>query len=252
MTVVDVRGMRGGMQTARALIALREMVLTGELAPGQRVLETWLVERLGVSRTPVRAAIAKLHEEGFLEPTDGVGYSVRTFTEEDALDAIEVRGALEGLAARRAAERGVSAAQLRAMQRILASLDAIIAQPVMTQDDLANYAVLNEALHAQIAKACGGQTVPRLLDRVASMPFAHPSGFVTTEAQHQGGRHLFDLAQAQHRSLIEALAQGDGARADQIMREHARLAESNLRLALKSGAKAPQVDGVHLIAASTD
>jgi GntR family transcriptional regulator of vanillate catabolism len=67
VTIIDVRGARGGMQTARALIALREMVLTGELAPGERVLETWLVERLGVSRTPIRAAIARLHDEGFLE-----------------------------------------------------------------------------------------------------------------------------------------------------------------------------------------
>ena len=66
---------RGASQTVRALLAMRELLLTGELAAGQRVSEIWAVDRLGVSRTPVRSALARLEEEGFLEALPSGGYS---------------------------------------------------------------------------------------------------------------------------------------------------------------------------------
>ncbi len=101
-----------GSQTVRAQLRLRELILGGELAPGARIPELALVERLGVSRTPVRAALVRLAEEGLLEALPGGGFAVRDFSETDICDAIELRGTLEGLAARLAAERGVGAVVL--------------------------------------------------------------------------------------------------------------------------------------------
>ena len=97
-------------QTVKALLGIRELILSGELPPGARISELAVVERIGVSRTPVRAALARLQEEGLLEPIASRGYAVRAFSEVEIRDAIEVRGTLEGLAARFAAERGVTAA----------------------------------------------------------------------------------------------------------------------------------------------
>src|SRR5690554_6192221 len=97
----------------KAQLRLRELILEGELPAGSRISELWVVEQLGVSRTPVRAALARLQEVGFLEPIPSGGYAVRSFTEDDVWDAIEVRGTLEGLAARLAAERGASPQVLR-------------------------------------------------------------------------------------------------------------------------------------------
>ena len=77
-----------------------------------------LVARLGVSRTPLRLALVELEHEGLLRPLDGGGYVVREFTEADVRDAVELRGVLEGTAARFAAERGASAAERRALRAI--------------------------------------------------------------------------------------------------------------------------------------
>ena len=91
-------------------LRLREMILRGELAPGERLAEVALAERLGVSRTPIRQALPALAREGLLAAAGRRGYVVRSFSPEDVLDAIETRGLLEGLSARRIAERGASAA----------------------------------------------------------------------------------------------------------------------------------------------
>src|SRR5690348_10618860 len=81
------------------------MLLRGEFATGERLSELSLVARLGVSRTPIRLALQKLAHEGLLESLPSAGFLVRQFNMADVWDAIELRGALEGAAARLAAER---------------------------------------------------------------------------------------------------------------------------------------------------
>src|SRR5256886_5524923 len=93
-----------GHQT-RAIVRIREMILRGELGPGERVAEAPRAELLGMSRTPVRQALPVLAQEGLLAEHQTRGYVVRGFSTADVLDAIDLRGVLEGLAARRVAER---------------------------------------------------------------------------------------------------------------------------------------------------
>ena len=88
-------------QMAEAVVRLREMILNGKLAPGQRVAEAPLADLLGVSRTPVRQALPLLAQEGLLVENETRGYVVRAFTATEITDAIDVRGALEALAGRR-------------------------------------------------------------------------------------------------------------------------------------------------------
>ena len=95
-----------GSQALKAQLRLRELVLAGELPPGERIAELAIVEKLGMSRTPIRSALMRLEQEGLLEALPGGGYAVRSFSERDVADAIELRGTIEGLAARLAAERG--------------------------------------------------------------------------------------------------------------------------------------------------
>ncbi|KAA9171131.1 GntR family transcriptional regulator, partial [Delftia sp. BR1] len=86
-------------QVIKAQLQLREMILAGELPAGERIAELTVVQRLGISRTPVRAALMRLEQEGLLEAmAGGRGYRVRLFSEADVADAIELRGTLEGLA----------------------------------------------------------------------------------------------------------------------------------------------------------
>src|SRR5882757_9272998 len=113
-------------QMMRALLRLRELILSGEFAPGERMSELPLVERLGVSRTPLRLALATLEHEGLLENLEGGGYAVREFTQDDIHDAIELRGVLEGTAVRFAAERGASSAQLAEMRHLNVEMDKVV------------------------------------------------------------------------------------------------------------------------------
>src|SRR6187431_2874937 len=92
-------------QKGRALVLLREMILRGDFQPGERLSELSLVARLSISRTPIRLALESLAHEGLLESSASGGFVARAFTIEDVWDAIEVRGVLEGTAARLAAER---------------------------------------------------------------------------------------------------------------------------------------------------
>src|SRR5947209_11607991 len=92
-------------QTARALILVREMLLRGEVARGERISELPLVARLGMSRTPIRLALERLAHAGLLETNPTGGFTVREFTLGEVQDTIELRGVLEGTAARLAAER---------------------------------------------------------------------------------------------------------------------------------------------------
>ena len=126
----------GSSETAqvRALLQLRELILSGELAGGSRIAELAIVERLGVSRTPVRSALQRLEQEGLLQALPGGGYVVQTFSERDISDAIELRGTLEGLLARLAAERGAPAGVLTEARGVLERIDAVLAAPTLDDD----------------------------------------------------------------------------------------------------------------------
>jgi DNA-binding GntR family transcriptional regulator len=82
-------------QTVRVQLRLRELILAGELPPGERIAELTLVERLGASRTPIRMALVRLQEEGLLDALPHGGFAVKDFSEADIHDAIELR---EGVA----------------------------------------------------------------------------------------------------------------------------------------------------------
>jgi DNA-binding GntR family transcriptional regulator len=87
---------------------LREAIVHGRLAPGTRIVETEVAERLGISRTPVRAALQRLHQEGYISTAQGSSRPlVAPLTREDAAELFDIVAEIEGLAARRAASKAV-------------------------------------------------------------------------------------------------------------------------------------------------
>lgn len=221
-------------RTLKAVLRLRDMIACGVLPPGERLLEVQLVDRLEVSRTPIRAALLRLEQEGLLEALPSGGYVVRRLSEPDAMIAIEMRGTLEGLAARLAAERGASPASLGAARELLAGLDALI-RPDETNIDIAAYVALNASFHALITEMSGSDLLAREIDRVAAMPFASPSALVPLEPSSLATHHVLTIAQHQHHLVIEAIEARQGARAEDLMREHARNAQRNLKRGLATG-----------------
>lgn len=238
---------RSTSQTVKALMSLRELILAGELAPGERIAELALVDRLGVSRTPVRMALVKLSEEGLLEPIPSGGYAVKAFSEADIFDAIDLRGTLEGLAVRLAAERGVTSMRLRDLKDRVRDLDLLLAKGELDAEDFTDYVRLNGQLHAALHEACGSAIVQRQIERAVALPFASPSGFVTAQSILPEARTIFTIAQDHHRCVVEAIENREGARAEALMHEHARLARRNLELALRNKASFDLVAGSALI-----
>jgi GntR family transcriptional regulator of vanillate catabolism len=215
-------------QTLKALLGLRNLVLGGDVAPGDRLSEVVLASRLGISRTPLRAALARLEQEGLLEHMPSGGYAVRGFKLSDVFDAIELRGVLEGTAARVAAERGVEPAKLVAIKTLVAELDKTFRD--RPEDMLFDrYVALNASFHAALAGLAGSEVLRREVERATHLPFASPSAFLEQQEAVPAFRRSLTIAQQQHRDIVMAIEQREGARADALAREHARLARQNLQ-----------------------
>jgi GntR family transcriptional regulator, vanillate catabolism transcriptional regulator len=245
---VDVAPLEAGLsQTVKAQLRLRELIVGGELRPGQRIAELSLVERIGASRTPIRMALVRLQEEGLLEALPGGGFVVKDFSEEDIHDAIELRGTLEGLAARLAAERGVSAVLVAEARDCIERIDSLLAEPELTEASFSLYVQQNSRLHDLLCEMAGSAVVRRQLERVKTLPFASPSGFVFASALSPRSRDSLVVAQAQHHAVIDAIVAREGSRAEAVMREHARIAHHNLREALQSHKSLQKIPGASLI-----
>ena len=234
-------------QTVRTQLRLRELIVGGELKPGSRIAELTLVERLGASRTPIRMALVRLEEEGLLEALPNGGFAVKDFSEADIHDAIEVRGTLEGLAARLAAERGIGPVLLADARDCLARIDELLAPRELTEDSFSGYVEQNGRFHSLLAEMCGSDVVRRQLERAKTLPFASPNGFVMAQATGPDARDILVVAQQQHVGVIDAIVQREGARAEALMREHARIARHNLTQALQSHQTLQLVPGASLI-----
>lgn len=208
------------------------MVLNGSFAPGERLSEPALSDLLGISRTPLREAKAKLLEEGLLQKVASGGFRVSSFSMRDISDAIETRGAIEGLAARLAAERGVPAEGLDACRNILDKLD--VALTAAEGVDFDSYVHWNSRFHDWLAKAADSPIIEREVARATSLPLASPSAFLRGQEERAEFLASLTIAQDQHRIILEAIEFREGARAESAAREHARQARRNLKYAVES------------------
>lgn len=245
-TLTRKGGVRAG-QTVKALLRLRQLILDGELKPGERVPELTLVEHTGVSRTPIRAALLQLAEEGLLEPSTSGGFVVRAFDENEVFDAIDVRGTLEGAAARRAAERRPAHAELAELRDCVSAMDTIVARRKLDVEHFSDYVRLNERYHALLVELAHSPVLARALERILALPFASPSAFVLAQSSLPQAHQILVIGQDQHHAILDAIAAGEGARAESIAREHSNLAKRNLQSVAAREAQVHTVIGGNLI-----
>ncbi|MBD0415346.1 GntR family transcriptional regulator [Oryzicola mucosus] len=211
----------------RAVIDLREKIINGELPGGMRLFEVSLAETLDISRTPVREALSRLAEEGLLDRLPNGGFVVRRFGYADVVDSIELRGVMEGTAARLAAERGVLPDVLARINDIVLKLDGCFGK---NEDDVDfdSYSDLNETFHHELAGLSGSDIIRREVERASALPFASPSAFLPNKTEITAFRRSLRAAQDQHHAIVNAIAAREGARAEFLAREHARTARHNL------------------------
>jgi len=205
----------------RVLIALRKMIAAGELAAGERVFEVTVAQQLEVSRTPVRLAFRTLEQEGLLVQHGGRGYQVRQVSAEDVAGAVQVRGVLEGLAARQAAERGLSVGDLTVLEECLTLGDALFTKGHLTDEDLQAYDELNLRFHRVIVEASGNPAIAQALARLAHLPFASVAALMADSKDLAGEYRRFNFSHMQHHAIVDALASRQATRAEALMSEHA-------------------------------
>lgn len=197
---------------AAAYTQIKRQIVRLELQPGQEITETELAQRLNMSKTPVREALARLRLEGLVTVIARFGYKVATVTLKDARDLFALRSLLEGEAAALAAANAGDLEHLRELERACQT-DYDPADPVSIEAFL----VANTAFHMAIAEMSGNQRLVELFhDILQEMERLFHLGLqLTARATRIAPEH--DTFQARHKQykaeLVDAIARGDASAA---------------------------------------
>lgn len=225
---------------SRVIVRIREMILHGVLTPGQRVREVELAEKLGVSRTPVRESLPILAQEGMLTQLDTRGFVVRAFTPQEIMDAIDVRGVLEGLAARMLAEQGPPRRLIQSLHECLREGDAIFAKRHLLESDEARYGEMNKQFHALIIQGAGSKVIADAIERNGRIPFAAAHAIAFDNVNLPRMYDYLNSAHHQHHAIVQALENGEGARVAALMFEHAYGTKTSINMGRKAWRSDPQ------------
>lgn len=197
----------------RAYDRIRSMILQGELPPGTQIREENLAETCGVSRTPVRDALRRLESQAFIRRSESQRSFVAEWSLDDVADAFELRGMLEGRAARRAAER----IDDKAMQRLRDCNRQIFKAVTATPADVVGFLEANREFHEIILDVADSRRLASLLSTLIEQP-------VVWRTAHHYGREALQRSHSEHEELLAAFARHDGAWAEAVMTAHIRRA----------------------------
>lgn len=200
--------------------SVRAAVLDGSLAPGTRVTVRPLAEQLGLSSTPIKAALAALEREGFLVSVPHRGYFVPEFGTEDLLDLYELREAVDGMAARRSAVAPDRLELVGRLQGLLAEQRARV-----ESGDLAGYGELDLLFHRLIREYSGNRRLLPIAENLVAQV-----GLGRTLSAQAPGR--LPEALAEHGAILAAIRDGDSRAAERHVRDHVRRSGDALRRVL--------------------
>ena len=186
---------------------LRQAILTGELKPGERLMEIHLANRLGVSRTPIREAIRKLELEGLVTMIPRRGAEVAQITEKSMKDVLEVRRTLDALSAELACER-ISPEEEEALKKACQAFE----DAVKTKDTKA-IAKADVAIHDIIAAATGNQRLIQLINNLAEQMYRYRFEYIKDAAQHER------IIQ-EHRIIYESIINKNKEAASEMAKTH--------------------------------
>lgn len=186
---------------------LRQAILTGELKPGERLMEIHLANRLGVSRTPIREAIHKLELEGLVTLIPRRGAEVAQITEKSMSDVLEVRRALDALCAELACDR-ITEAGLESLKQ---SCDTF--ETAVKTGDAKKIAQADVALHDIIVRATGNQRLIQLVNNLSEQMYRYRFEYIKDSSQHE------NLVE-EHRIIYRSIVEKDRETAAEAARTH--------------------------------
>ena len=199
----------GEAARSHALAQLRQAILSGDLAPGQRLVEEELAGTLGVTRQSLRAALLDLTAEGLVERIPNRGARVRAVTVAEAIAITECRMVLEGLCAAKAAER-VTEAEAARLRQLGQDMQRAVAEGEPLQ-----YSALNRELHRLVRQLSGQQVASGLLERLNAQLVRHQFRLAMRPGRPQ-------TSLTEHLAIIDAIAGRKPGQAEDAIRRHLR------------------------------
>lgn len=206
---------------------LREGITSGQFQPNERLVEANLIKLLGGGRTAIRAALARLDQEGLVTRELNRGARVRLVSHGEALDIEETRSALERLLARQAAAKA-RASEVRQLKQILAEMRRRLAA-----GDSVGYSELNPGFHQLIWSCADNPTASRLVLNLKSQSLRFQY-----HTMLQPGRPQRSLSE--HEAIFNAIAAHDADAAEAAMREHLQEVVETLRWAITHQHRSPR------------
>lgn len=206
------------------LSILRDKILSGALKQGDRLVEIPTAEMLGVSRTPVRIAFRALEQEGLLTQLPRRGYQVREITNDEIAGSVEVRGVLEGLAARQIVEKGLAGDVVAELKQCLRDGDALFCDRSFNEEKVQAYVEINRQFHDVLVRGSQNNAIAMALQINEHMPMASVSSLVFNPDESDREYERLYYAHQQHHDIVQAIEAGQGARAESLMKEHAQAA----------------------------
>ncbi|MBX6395440.1 MAG: GntR family transcriptional regulator, partial [Alicyclobacillaceae bacterium] len=200
---------------ADAYETIRDWILKGILAPGERLREEHLAGRLGISRTPVREALRRLETEGLVRLIPNRGAAVTTYSPKDIHHFFNLRVLLEGYAAAQAALHRTEedVVHLQELNRRFEDLYRTILARGKTPESMQTFADVNQDFHATVWNASGNPLLPNLLSRIVVVPLVYRS-------YHQYTLDQIRESLEAHQTITRALEDRDPLRAETAIREH--------------------------------
>jgi GntR family transcriptional regulator of vanillate catabolism len=220
--------LRAGNRSLSVMDEIREAILNGSVSSGERINEVRFSKTLAVSRTPVRAALQALAGEGLLDYEPNRGFTVREFPLAAIVDAYEIRASLEGVAARFAAERGVSADERAVIEQSLEAGDRLLSRGKFEAGDLTIYRDINGDFHDALLAAARNRMLAEMIRICHHVPVSSSRNIVVFEYHDVRRRH------DDHHRIFEAIMQREPHRAEILMREHVSVVKTSLIRSLTS------------------
>ena len=223
---------KGGTVAESATAMLREMILAGELRPGARVHQDHLSELLGLSRTPLRTAMATLARDGLLDYETNRGYRVKEFSVGSIRSVFEIRSVLEAQACRAAARNGLARVVLDRMDELVRRGDELLSVGRLDPDHLPPYRKMNVDFHNCILEAAQNPWLRDFVDRTHNVPMVSDRVILWDDYE------VIHRSHDDHHRIAQALRRGDGDRAALVMFEHVAYAGELLIARLESDPEA--------------
>lgn len=199
---------QGATLSTSAYLALKELILSEQLAPGSFLSERQIAERLGMSKTPVRLAIERLSMEGLLTVSPQQGVLVTVPSVEEIRDLFELRRLLEGYTVRKLAGR-LSPGQIQVLHDDLKAQEEAV-----EAGDVWGYRQLDTQFHLRLAEFLNNQEIRRIMEQLSDRLMRIIFRIVNRQPSRMRP------STEEHRGILEAIMEGDGEAAEERMAQH--------------------------------